>query len=219
MKTLCAVMGHGGVEPTIARHLPYWRKHVDDVMFFCPNDKILHLPDGREVVAVIPEPASHHDATANRRFKRVLQMLLCTAKNYDRFIVHEYDSLHLGPPIFVHGFLGANTFDCPYPAEGFLAHVFTHPPLTMETDILVRLEAALSSLPDDCENGFWDRMVGLACERSGISLHNFILHDQGFSKNTIEPGDIPAASAAIVCRGATMIHGVKDANTLTRILT
>jgi hypothetical protein len=187
-------------------------------MFFCPNDKILHLPDSREVVAVIPEPASHHDATANRRFKRVLQMLLCTAKNYDRFILHEYDSLHLGPPIFVPGCLGGNTFECLYPTGGFLAHVFAHPPLTMETDILIRLEAAVSLLPDDCENGFWDRMVGLACERSQITLYDFQARGQGFSKNTIEPGDILEANLRLHA-GASMFHGVKDANTLSRILT
>jgi hypothetical protein len=211
-------MAHGGVEATVARHLPYWQKYVDDVMFFCPNDKILHLPESREVVAVIPEPASHHDATANRRFKRVLQMLLCTAKNYDRFILHEYDSLHLGPPIFAEGYLGANAYDCPYPTGGFLAHIFTHPPLTMETDVLIRLSAAVDLLPDDCENGFWDRMVGLACERNGIPIYDFMSHRQGFSKNTIEPGDIFEASAAILF-GAVCIHGVKDANTLSRILT
>lgn len=209
MSTLITIMAHAEAQDTFNRHLPYWHNHGCDILVMCPQDsvvKTLHT-----VVAIGTK--SHHGSGANRRFRNLIRLLSKT--EYDRFVIFEYDALCFGSqiPEFDNDSLWSNLFTDE--SNSFEGHHFLHPPLMASKAVITAFSEALEALPDNAERNFWDRAAGLACERSNIPMRGY--GARGFSKNTIEPHDIPAAVAARKA-GASLFHGIKSLEVL-RLLT
>lgn len=224
--TLLVVMVHAEAQETFDRHLPLWEAHGCDIIVFCPFDAIVstRLP----VWAV--GKRSHHGAEANRRFKELLRMLERTT--YDRFLICEYDAFCLSPKIpvffqwsdqhsmptknFSRPYVCGNVFRDDRPDRGFEGTTFIHPPLLFTHYGLQDINVQLKHLPDRCEGGFWDRMLGLACEEAGIEPLDFMKHGLGYAQNTIEQHQFGSAFEA-AANGALFLHGCKSPEALAVI--
>lgn len=149
---------------------------------------------------------------------------------YQRFAIFEYDALCLSkgiPTFFMRNGDGSKDFDYPIiagnvfrdtrPDSGFRGTTFIHPPILANRLGLNMLRAQLQMLSDDTEAGYWDRMVGLACENAGLTPLDFQTAGLGFARNTIENGDIQQAHEAAK-NGAIFWHGVKSDRVLRMIL-
>lgn len=202
MNTLIVIMAHSGAQATFDRHSPIWAKHdTDDILVFCPQDAVVKT----EWPVLAIGSASHHDAMANSRFRRMLCYLETT--RYQEFFVMEYDAICFDrevPGSFC-GQINANLWQNTEPHR-FKGSTYLHPPLAFSRDIMERINNAALTVPDAESEGFWDRQLGLWCDIAKITPAGW--QERGFSRNTIEVGDIPAAVAARKA-GATMFHGVK----------
>lgn len=214
-KNLIVVMAHTDAQIVFDRHFGEWRKHPDsDLMVFYP-EKEPCMPDERlrNGVKLIGEGrAEHHGPESIRRFRWMLN-LIASWKQYDRFTVHEYDSMALWNPGFstFADDLGANVYRDDQPGRGFEGTTYLHPPLCLTRACIERVNTVAAGIPDSAERGFWDRWIGLVCEKGEIQTYDFLTHGLGFSRNTINDGDIPNAVAAVAA-GAVMLHGVKTRN-------
>lgn len=217
-------MSHREAFDTWERHRPYYESHGHDIIVYSPVDSVCP-PSGH--LGILYGNRGHHSPEANRRFKRLISFLATTV--YDRFVVHEYDSLCLTPTVprffewdhsgqtigggpakdWDRPFLCANVFRDNRPDRGFVGTTFCHPPLIFTRVGLHIINTHLQQLADDCESGFWDRMLGLACENAGIEPMDFMKHGLGFARNTVEVSDLADAHDAAAA-GAIMFHGIKS---------
>lgn len=205
MSTLCIVMAHHGTEETCWRHLPFWRAHTSEVVFFCPADSVISGVGDTEQIWKAGY-ASHAGPMAIDRFRRMLGMAVNTGHSH--FLIHEYDSIHFGPLPICDGFLGANRFGDDRPERGFKGTQYLHPPLMMSAEILRRVHDGFCRIENSAEGGFWDRVLGLICELDHIPVFDFMTAGIGFSHNTIEPGMYESAVEAFK-NGAILFHGMK----------
>lgn len=231
MTTLVCIMGHRECQETFDRHLPYWQAHGCDMVIFCPEDSIVNTR-GHFLWAYGPK--GHHSASANRRFKELLNA--CCKTSYDRYVIFEYDALCLTPAIpffyemskerylrpkdgkdFDRPYLCGNVFHDNTPDKKFKGSTFVHPPLIMTRAGLCIIADHLNMLPDDAELGFWDRMLGLACENAGIEPMDFMAKGLGYARNSIEPQHYEEVWNA-AGDGRIFWHGVKTEGALARIL-
>lgn len=204
-------MTHAEAQPVFERHWPEWTKHPGtDILVFHPASGAIATPPapGCAVYDVGFGDACHHGPESIRRFRWLLR-LLGDQTQYHGFTIHEYDSLSLRtePGPFIDGQLTGLVYRDDRPDRGFVGTTYIHPPLSMTRATLWQIITAMESVPDDAERGFWDRWLGLVCERGMIGLNNG-LAGFGFSRNTIEAGDIAAAVEAVRA-GAYLLHGVK----------
>jgi hypothetical protein len=195
------IMAHAGAQHIVDRHMPIWLAEPDtDVVLTAPRDSMVQSQ--WPVVAI--GYASHHSPLAIQRFREILRFM--SRMRYENYRLHEYDSLCIGPPtVAAYDSLYSNLFFADQPQ--FKGHSFTHPPLTMGAVTIQRLVEAFDRVGDDVEKCFWDRAVGYLCEENNIPLKGY--DARGFSRNTIEQGDIAAAVSAARA-GAVMFHGVKS---------
>lgn len=200
MKTLTVIMAHREAQGAFDRHLNFWKSHGTDLLVMCPQDSVVET----NLQVLCLGKKGHHSAMANWRFKTLLQYL--TKVSYEWFFLNEYDSLCLTPalPPCPTESISSNLFTANQPE--FRGHHFLHPPLQFSQSVLGRIVTALNKLPDYSENGFWDRLLGYACELGKVPMAAY--NNLGFSRNTIEPGDIQAAVQARK-NGAVLYHGVK----------
>lgn len=216
MKTLLTVMAHADAQHIFDRHFQYWNTGDHHVMVMCPQDSMV-----RSFVPVLGIGTKcHHGPASIARFRRLLHFLCET--DYDWFIIHEYDSielptrngvLHYADPDKHWHRIYSNLFTADQPQ--FKGHHFLHPPLSMSKGVLKRIAQEGCHVGDDAEQSFWDRWLGLVCEQAGVEMKGY--DDNGFSRNTIEQHDIPAAVAARRA-GATMFHGVKSGEVLRQLV-
>ena len=209
MKTAIHILAHKAVQSTFARHFRHWEALVekpDDITVWCPANARVDCP-GIAIQAI--GPAQHAGAEAIIRIVTILQHCRDVG-GYDQVALFEYDSLCLGGklPEFVEDF-GANVFQEDYPGKQFTANFFTHPPLVIKVAALSRLCDAFTGMRFSDEAGYWDRWLGVALERSKLSIYNFRHHTKGFSLNTIHP-EHEKDLRELVLGGATMIHGIKS---------
>lgn len=217
MNTLLVIMAHREAQETFDRHLPLWEAHKCPLLVYCPTDSQIHYPRG--CTAVCYGNASHHDAMANRRFKNLISFI--ANMGFDAYWIFEYDAICLSaglPHFFFRGtghsndfespIIGANYFYDDRPDRGFIGTLFTHPPLYLNKAGVRALDAQLKRLQDDCEQGFWDRMVGLAIQNDmGIAVVDFLKRGLGYAENTIQ---YPQQAIRAVENGAIFIHGIKN---------
>lgn len=228
MTTLVVIMAHADIQGTFDRHLKLWEAHGCDIIVYSPVDSVCQ-PRGH--LGVLYGQKGHHSAEANRRFKRLISFLATTA--YDRCVIFEYDALCLTPAIpiffqwkrakdlksrdFTRPYLCGNVFHDDGPDKKFQGRTFVHPPLIFTHAGLDLLLPHLNALPDDAELGFWDRTLGLACERAGIEPLDFMAHGLGYAQNTIEQRQWKSAHDAAM-NGSIFFHGVKDETVLRMLI-
>lgn len=211
MKTLTCVMAHKDAQDTVNRHTDYWITGVpefNELIFTCPRNSM--ILSQYPVVAL--GVASHHDPSAIDRFRKILNFL--STMDYDWFILTEYDAIAFEPmfPGTRDMRVYSNLFTSDQP--NFEGHHFTHPPLQFSKKTLTFLALYFNTAPDTIERSFWDRAMGLICERNGIELTGYGC--LGYAQNTIEPRHLASAIEARK-KGAVWFHGIKDARTLQAI--
>jgi hypothetical protein len=215
MRNLVVVHAHQGTEQRIKRHEEYWHRDVrgsnqsGTILVVSPTDSPVTYHGSRLCFG----EQGHHGPSSIARFKSVWRMLTALTGDFKQIIIHEYDSFiarRTTPDGVTDYLLGsdfrANEFISNTP--GFDSHVFYHAPWIMTPHALKRICDALDYIPNDAEGGNFDRVLGLAIANSGINVEPF--HEEGFSKNTIEPAHYEELRAAIK-GGAFAFHGVKSA--------
>lgn len=222
MKTLVTIMAHGDREAQKAfdRHLDFWRAHGLPLLVMCPEDS--QVRTGLQILLI--GKRGHHGVNGNMRFRALLETLV--KLDYDRHIIFEYDSLCLVPDIpagnkdGVYGMVFNDdraVRSLPGSRKEFEGRTFIHPPIVLNRFTMLQVLDSMSGIPDDVEHGFWDRWLGLACERRNIPVHCFRSHGLGYSQNTIGKAELPEACES-AAHGAVLFHGVKSKEALQAIV-
>jgi hypothetical protein len=212
MKTLITIMAHREAQEIFTRHFPVWWDLGHDLMIACPAQQSVALPEirrhGRHIQTLEVGKAEHHGFQSIVRFRTILEIM--NGQGYDRYAFFEYDALCLGHdlPEFK-GDVAGNVFRDNSPDRGFEGTMFSHPPLVFTAAGLAKIVEVMTQLPLSAEKSVWDRWFGLAVEKSGLAIHNFLEHEQGFSANTIEKNQLDQLFRSIR-GGVSMVHGVKS---------
>ncbi len=214
--TLVVVMAHDGVRATVERHKGYWEKWGDVVYLCGMADPLQGCQYGLQWVY---GPPQHYGYESNQKVLLGLKQALMGLPSTIVFI--EYDAVILGNDASWIKKRPEDAVWCPSfrdtrPERGFTGTTFCHPPLVMSHKTASHLVAAMEKLGAGVEQGFWDRYVGLACERYGIKIRNMWDDGMCYAANPIHGGHIDAACDA-VANGARFIHGIKDEQTLRRL--
>lgn len=196
-------MGHGSAQATFDRHLPVWERLGLPIIVVCPLDDPVNT--GYQVVKI--GSRQHHGAAAIDRFIKLIGVGVDTGATFILF--NEYDSLayeipfHMKTTPGLHGWVWQDGD----PRNGFVGRYFVHPPLFMDNESARKVLSASVKLKSlGSERGFWDRWIGMICEKGRIPMHTTEKHH--FSRNTIEQGHIGLLKEALE-KGATWFHGVK----------
>lgn len=211
MSDFHVIMAHREAEPTVRRHLRFWRQPGGPLLFYSSVDKKL-LVDGHQ--NLVFGKSGHHGVESIARFRFLLKHMSTRAAEYDRLIIWEYDSFCVSPrmPETNPDVVTANAFINHDPA--FSAKWHTHAPLVIPMAILQRLVPVMEKLPNDAEFGFWDRWMGQLCALAGVEIESFCEgRKDGFSMNTFHEANFPVLKQAVL-NGVRVIHGVKDAAAL-----
>ena len=224
-KCILIIMAHADAQVTVNRHMPMWSSLGMPICFFTPINSRLNNIHNHSVYSY--GPASHHGPSSIDRFKELLKFLE-NLTYCDLFFILEYDAICTEPKFMSYftsmykkdePFFCANIF-----GEGchriFKSTMFTHPPLLFNRTALTILNKALAEIPDWAEQGFWDRFLGLALDRTANKIKpiNFRTLGLGFSLNTIEPEHFNHIKDIIKKNPKTCFyHGVKTKSCLDLI--
>lgn len=216
-------MAHKDAQTIIERHLPLWVKENPNIIFTCPRDSM--ITSEYPVVAI--GNACHHGKESIKRFKLILKFMYTVYSEW--YTLHEYDSIIFDSIKNIH--CEPNTLYCNLKQQGpikpknwtlntnttkqFSSWYWTHPPLRMDYNTLHLLISALENLPDDCEQGYWDRVVGHACEKNNIKLIGW--GNRGCSKPTLLPDRHMRHIKMSRKHGAVCYHGIKHEEVLRAI--
>jgi len=202
--TIHIIMAHGSAQETFQRHLPVWERNGLPITVVCPSDNPVQTNHALTKIGT----RQHHGVAAIERFIKIID--LGVRSGFPYILFDEYDSMafelpfHLKTTPGLHGFVWTDG----NPANGFVGKHFIHPPLFMDNDTASGIiEAAIKLASLGTEQGFWDRWIGMICEKGNIPFHTTEKHH--FSRNTIEQGHIGLLSEALT-NGATWFHGVKS---------
>lgn len=210
--TLTVIMTHSKVQDTFDRHLPHWLRVSprEDILVAMPSGDTMHT----DLMVTICGANQHNGPEVNRKVKQLFRFMEKFERG--RFVFHEYDSLILAPeiPNLDDSMLWGNRF-VNNGEKRFKGSQYFHPPITMSKAVLAYLNKVLDGIPDEAELGFWDRLIGYACDVGQLAASGY--EQLGFARNTVEPRMIPEAVAARKA-GAVFFHGVKSEAALNAIL-
>lgn len=212
MKTHISILAHGAAQATFDRHLPFWSETAKlctpeaDVMVWMPeNDKVKTALPGQAL-----GKAEHNGVTAINRFKYIIEFM--AGLGMDRYVFFEYDSICLGSlPDSKVDVIG-NMFTDQI-SEQFAGGMFFHPPILFSNHAVQKLNAEMLGMPPNLEGQMWDRYLGLAVKRAGLSHKSFFDSGLGFADNTI-PVKRQYDLVKSIIHGCKLIHGIKDVQTL-----
>lgn len=188
-----------------------WERLRLPITVVCPEDNPIKT---RHALVKIGSRQHHGDAAIDR-FIKILDLAVGTG--FPFILFNEYDSLAYKIPFSMkttpglHGFVWTDGD----PRNGFKGRYFIHPPLFMDIETADRIiESAIKWKALGTERGFWDRWIGMVCEKGEIPMHTTEAHH--FSRNTIEQGHIGMLVNALG-KGANWFHGVKNKETFDLI--
>lgn len=207
MKTHVSIMAHADAKDTFLRHFRYWKmqagENLDNLMVWMPEDAKFNVEG---VISQTVGRKEHHGPQAILRFRYMLDFL--NGLDFDRFLIYEYDAISLEHVRdFPEEFAG-NIFHEDHPGVQFLAPLFSHPPLVFSKRGLAKVCAEMKQMPE-MESGMWDRYLGLAIHRAGLTVRNFMADGTGYAHNTIHENQYDDVRRAIM-KGAVHLHGVKQ---------
>lgn len=214
MKSLALVMVHRDAQETAARHLPFWKKTADRVVYTYPKNG---GPLDTSVEQVEIGEMEHHGPISRERIIKILTWAL--KQEWDFLHLHEYDSIATDVPKRALPNPGgmAGTVYANNKPEVFTAPIYIHYPHIYTRTALRRVLAVMLlgfALEENPEDVFWsDRFIGLAAVQSGVDVKDHRSLGLSYSKNTIEPSHIDALRRA-VSRGARFFHGIKTQEVL-----
>jgi hypothetical protein len=215
------VLAHGGVTETVQRHLPVWMKIHDRTIICSPADDPVRLPQEWNFVN---GHSSRYAAVTNERTLQAMLLACELRPNWLTFC--EYDALLWRWPTA----LIESTVERLPPGTAFVAgsqftnhdpkfkgKTYLHTPIIFNPAAMIRVTTAMVSLPRNAEHGFGDRYFGLAVELAGVRVLNGHEHGLSFSQNHIQREHWAEAERTIRA-GACFSHGIKDAETLDRLM-
>ena len=211
-------MAHKDAKPTFDRHMKFWSAHPAPIRVVCPKLRTIYTPHKTFEFGF----KSHHGEIAIVRFRSMLHAMLMENQNDGRFMFYEYDSVCLDPlfdpfqyEVAGEPFICGNVFSNDQP--GWVGSCFIHPPIAINSAAIKLIEkcCAEKKVANSSEGGYWDRWLGLVCDKTGMMPRGW--GKRGFSMNTIEIANIGTAMDA-VSGGAVMIHGIKGVAILNALL-
>lgn len=218
--TVCIVLAHGAARDTVDRHLPLWEAVAEQVAFVTPCDAQLSAGFREYSVGV----NAKYGPENNRRVQFALALGLRTQHPY--IMLTEYDAvLWSAPPADALPAFGQSAgplFTGPqrkfwhWEGKDFAGRSYMHFPQIHTRASARAILAAMDKLPMDAEHGLADRYMGLAIERAGVKVNNW-LPRYAYTKDTLTLDDVAPCRDAIAA-GAFASHGLKSADVLNGIL-
>lgn len=207
MTTEIIVHGHGAIQATFDRHLPFWEAHGHLITVFSLTDDPLN-PRGHNHIKF-----GTRGRGGPKAHERNLNWLSYMAKKqFDRFLIYEYDAFSLDPNVTVPKGLSGNIFPC---YDSFIALRYPGHPMGIDSHSAFKMLEVAKEYPEMTEGGHIDRYYGALAQLAGVPLFPWI--PAGYCQNSITIEFISQAIEAVK-NGARMIHGVKDERTLKALV-
>lgn len=205
---LITVFCYAGGREIIARHLPVWRRHSDQVLLVFPEDSFAPFPDTLLLAHGPSQKFGRHCLDRQR-----VGMQTAATFQADLYVFLEYDAVLFERPRLRTG-IQANTF--PTHEPDFASDHFFHFPWIFDRESLRRFTAEATLEP--FEKGFVDRWLAAQADRMGLPWFDLTAAGEGFSRNTIQTPEEEAEAERVVQAGGYAIHGIKTAALLERLL-
>jgi len=217
MRILSIIMTHKEAVPTVRRHLHLWDMVSGDKIFISPADSKMDFGE-----AQFPYPQSligEAEHSGEKSAQRIEQIFITVKEfEWDLLLLMEYDSFALGLPpdvIPAEGGVSAATYTQNKPIK-FRGKFYLHYPMLFTREGFNKTLAMLPRVQTK-DRYFSDRFIGRAVEYANIPVNNLLANKKAYSKNTILPEHYEKLGKAVK-EGAVFFHGVKDIETLSRII-
>jgi hypothetical protein len=220
MKIFAVVMTHKEALPTVKRHLPIWMGVSNHLIFTSPEDSYM---SDEEFCLGYPEikigRAEHHGEISAQRiisiFNYVIEHYLY--EEITHILLMEYDSFAIAiPEDVIPKESGVSAIKYPQnkPIK-YKAGFYLHYPMLFSIEGFKLTAKELENVKTK-DRHFSDRFIGMAVEKSRISVTDIRKSRRGYSKNTIESYNYQTLREAVK-NGAVFFHGVKTVETLSQI--
>ena len=198
---LITIHAHRDGQAAFERNLAHWEMLGYDILILCPEDAPVETK--HEVISCAK--AEHHGWGSKERM--VFWMEKVKRRNYNHFLLAEYDCLFLGDklPEFGRGFYGILFHNAESPK--YMADRYANPPWIIDSTSLNAMHNKAWEFPAVWEMGHQDRYLSAIAQLAGIPILPY--DPPGFSRGTVGTEDLGQLCAAIIC-GTEMIHGIKD---------
>ncbi len=219
-KTLLVIQAHGGMEPHIQRHWPYWKASGLDMLCIDRVDAKVEWPE------LVNQMSIGKSTYIDRKGGNMLHILVGSFavclneqfKDYSDFMMIDYDAVIIGEVPPHPGGFASVIAAYPPPDWGSKATRCMGTPWWMDRrSCEVFVETGLKMLAQsEYDNGTPDCYCGLILDRTGV-LFNEV---NSFHRNTLDmrlPRLLNECRDAIQ-RGAWIIHGFRDAQHLDYVL-
>jgi len=216
-KTLLIIQAHGGMEPHIKRHWPYWKASGLDILGVDRIDGKVHWPEPIETISF------GRSTYIDQKTGNMIRIMVDTFRyclmserwwNHSDFMMIDYDAVIISkPPSHPGGFASTLAAYCPPEWKTQSTRCFGTPWwMDRETCIRFVKEGERSLNNGDYDNGTPDCYCGLILDRTGIPFSPV----NAFHRNTLDmrlPKLLNECKDAIA-NGAWIIHGFRDAQHL-----
>jgi hypothetical protein len=215
IKNTVIVLAFEGAKGTVERHRKYWEAQ-GDVVYVCGQGDALQGEYGLQWVY---GPAEHHGFASNRKVLLALKQAIqgfptnVLLMEHDAFILKPFKEWGHAIPTDA---IWCPSFSDTRPNRGFVGTRFCHPPIIMNHRMACRLVSAMEALGPACEDGFFDRYIGLACDQHGIKVQDMWAEGLCYARNPIEGHYLDEACEAVK-KSAIFIHGIHTEDNLRRI--
>lgn len=219
-KTLLVIQAHGGMEPHIQRHWPYWKASGLDILGIDRLDGRVNWPE--PVPSMSIGRSTYIDKESGNMIRIMVETFRYCLNNlwaqYSDFMMIDYDAVIVSkPPLHPGGFASTLAAYCPPEWKTKSTRCFGTP-WWMDRETCVRFveEGERSLALGDYDNGTPDCYCGLILDRTGIQW----IPVNSFHRNTLDmriPGFLEDCRQAII-GGAWIIHGFRDPQHLAYVL-
>ena len=219
-ETLLVVQAHGGMEPHIQRHWPYWKASGLDMLGVDRVDGRVQWPEPIPTVTI--GRSTYIDKAAGNMSKIMVETFRhCLSErwaDYSDFMMIDYDAVIIAkPPAHPGGFASTLAAYCPPEWQTKSTRCFGTPWwMDRETCERFVVEGERSLALGEYDNGAPDCYCGLILDRTKIHFSPV----NSFHRNTLDmrlPRLLDECKAAIQ-GGAWIIHGFRDAQHLDYVL-
>lgn len=220
-KTLLVIQGHGGMEPHIRRHWPYWKSSGLDMLCIDRLDGKVAWPDSVPSVSIGRSTyIEKYTGNMNRVLIESFRYCLDSPNLSDctDFMMIDYDAVIVSkPPVHPGHFASTLAAYCP-PDWGTKSTRCFGTPWWLDRETCRRFvecgEAMLSA--GEYDSGAPDCYCGLILDRTGIPF----VEVNAFHANTLDMrlSSILDQCRLAVLRGAWIIHGFRDEQHLDYVL-
>lgn len=218
MKTLLVIQAHGGMEPHIERHWPYWKASGLDMLGVDRVDAKVKWPEKIDTMSIglstyIDKETGNMIRIMVRTFNECLMI-----QDYSDFMMIDYDAVIVSkPPPHPGGFASTLAAFCPPEWQTKSTRCFGTP-WWMDRETCARFveEGERSLALGDYDNGTPDCYCGLILDRTGIPFTPV----NSYHRNTLDMR-LPSLlneCKEVIKKGAWIIHGFRDAQHLDYVL-